>query len=169
MKRRWSTLAGLPIFTTDKRLVGHISAAFMHPETGQIIAFLVGWTQVLPLVDIERWGHGDLQINDEEAIVAPGELIRLQEFGPAHCLLNIKSVRDKSGRRLGKLRDFTIDTTTNSLISFSVSKRFLGLEWGHRLFSWQHVSEVTRSSILLQVDMSEGEPLGRPVQAPVAT
>ncbi len=169
MKRHWSVLAGLPVFTAEKELLGHLGTPFIDPETGKVLIYLVTWTQGVSPLDIEKWGHNFVQVNNEELLISPLELIRIENFGLQRCCFAIKTVYDKAGHRLGKVRDFLIDTTTDTLVNFTVSKQFFGKEWGRRQFAWEHISEITKNAVILSVDMSEGETAASPIPATITT
>jgi hypothetical protein len=172
MKIQWSSIDGHPIALSSNRKtsglakpskpLGTMSAAFMHPETGQIIAYLVGYTRVLSPVDIEKWSKTTIQVRTPEALVQPEEILRLEQYGLRRTLLNGKKVRtkkgdfsnngSKSGHSMGCVQDFTIDTLTNSILSIHTAKSFLGITWHHRTFSYKLIHEVTKKAIILSAE-----------------
>ena len=169
MKRRWTTISDYPVHTQDDdNPLGYLNGVFMHPETGQIIAFLVGITKVLSPVDIEKWRKNSIQINRKSALVPPTEILRIQEFGLQKTFLNGKKVLSKSGRRMGHVRDFTIDTRTTSILTFAISKRFLGIEWNKRIFPYKDISEVTEKAIILTVEPEDTQRAKKPARATLA-
>ncbi len=160
MKQAWSNLSGLSVTLTEsERPLGRLNGVFMNPENGQIIAFLVGISRVLVPVDIEYWNHDHVQVASREVLISPYEILRIQDFGLRRCFINTKSVRSKSGKRFGKVQDFTIDTQTSSVINFSTSKGVLGFKWDRRLFPTKDISEVTENSIILSVEPEQMEGL----------
>ena len=167
MKRRWTTIADSPIHLQDDETpLGYLKGVFMHPETGQIIAFLAGITKVLSPVDIEKWCKYSIQINRKNALVPPHEILRIERFGLQKTFLNGKKVLSKAGHRMGKIRDFTIDTRTTSILTFSISKRFLGIEWDKRIFPYKDISEVTEKAIILTVEPEDTERIKKPAIQP---
>lgn len=138
----------------------------MNPETGQIIAFLVGLAKVLSPVDIEKWRKTSIQVSKKTALLHPKEILRLNDFGLQRSYLNGKKVLSKSGRKMGKVRDFTIETSTHSVLTFMVSKRFLGIEWDKRIFPYKDIAEVTKEAIILSVEPKDTERVAKPVVAP---
>lgn len=171
MKRRWTSISGTPVVLSEDKehSLGRLNGLFMNPETGQIIAFLVGLTRVLSPVDIEKWGKEFIQISTKEAIVSPTDILRIQEYGLRRSYLNGKCVHSKSNKHLGKVRDFTINTRSNSVLSFDSSKRFLGIEWNKRLFQIKDISEVTDKAILLNFEPEATEKIKEKLKAPAAT
>jgi sporulation protein YlmC with PRC-barrel domain len=169
VKRRWSTISGFPIHLEDEEeVLGRLHGVFMHPETGQITAFLVGISKVLTPVDIEKWHRESVQISTEDALVRPEEILRLQQFGLKRSFLNIKKVTSPSGRSFGRVRDFTIETTTNSVLSIHTSKKFLGIEWDRRIFPYKDIQEVTERTIILNVEPEDTQKVSKPVDAAAA-
>lgn len=166
MNRLWSSIDGIAVTLEDsERALGKINGVFMNPETGQIIAFLVGLTKVLSPVDIELWGREKIQIRNEEDLTFPTDILRLNNFGLRHCLLNSKRVRSKLGKNMGKIRNFTMDTRTDFLLTFEVAKRFLGIEWDKRIFPYKDISEVTEKAIILDVEPEDTEKVIKPALA----
>lgn len=140
----------------------------MHPETGQLIGFLVGYTRVLVPVEVEKWHSDYVKVRDAESLAPALDILRIRDYGLKRTFLNGKRVQTKSGKRLGRVRDFYFDTATNSLLTFEVSKKFLWIEWGERQFSYKDIEEVTERAIVVTADMEEKK---APVKArvPLAT
>ena len=167
MKRQWSAITGSPITTSENgKVLGRLNGVFMNPETGQIIAFLAGLAHVISPIDIEQWQNDYIQIKDKDALVTPEDILRIQEFGLRRTFLNTKTVRSKSGKRLGKVHDFTIETRLDSIISIDVSRVFLWWEWNKRTYSYMDISEVTESAIILRLEPDDPDAIKRQQPAP---
>lgn len=168
MKKQWSDLAGLPVMLSEEeRPLGALNGTFMHPESGQIIGFLCGYSKILVPVEIEKWSSDHVKVKNADSLAAPTDILRIRDYGLRRTFLNGKRVRSKSGRTLGRVRDFCFDTSTYSLLTFEVSKRFLWIEWGKRLFSYQEIYEVTYRAIFLSVEPEKK--LMIKAQVPLAT
>jgi sporulation protein YlmC with PRC-barrel domain len=168
MKRHWSSIVGLPVFSAEEeKLLGRLRAVFVHPETGQILAFLVGFLNVVAPRDIRHWGKDKMEIASEEDLVKPEEILRIQEFGLRRTLLNGKKILTRSGKRLGRLKDFSIDTTTDSLATLDVSKRFLFWEWAERSFPATDIREITERAIVLNVEEEQVEKVPQKITEPL--
>lgn len=150
MKKYWEQIVKRPV-RIDKGGVsfGRINGVFISPDTGQVIAYMVGLTKVLVPVDVRKWGSESVLISESEALVSPMEIHRLQSVGLRKALLNGKKVRSKSGYSYGFIRDFQLDLTTNILLNFEASKRFLGFEWGKRQFSLRDIDHMTENTIVV--------------------
>lgn len=154
MKKNWSQVVGLPVYSSEEeeQLLGRLRAVFVNPESGQILAFLVGWFRVATPHDIRQWGKDGITLRSSEDLVPPSDILRIEEFGLRRTLLNGKKVLTRSGKRLGRLRDFAFDVTTSSLTTLDVSKTFLWFEWAKRTFPAKDIQEVTDRAIILNVD-----------------
>ena len=156
MKKMWSEISGIPVTLSESEgVLGKLNGAFIHPETGTIIAFLVGFSRVLVPVDIEKWGKNSITIGEAEVLVSPFDILRIEEFGFRRTYFLGKKVRSKKGYRYGTIKDFTLETTTSSLLTLEVSKGFFWVTWGKRIFSWKDISEITESAIILNCEPEE--------------
>lgn len=150
MKRHWSQIAKLPVqLNPGSTSLGRLNGVFIHPDTGQVMAFLVGVLKVLVPIDVRKWGSQALLITEAEALIPPTDLYRLKDSGLRRSFLNGKRVRSKQGYNFGVIRDFQLDLTLNQLLSFEVSKRFLGIEWAKRQFTFKDIDHVTEKAIIL--------------------
>lgn len=167
MKRLASQIIGLPITVEGAtRPLGNVSGLLMHPENGQIFAFLVGYLRVLTPMDVEQWKEDRIVIQGPEDLVQPGELLHLKEFKLQRLFLMGKKVYSASGKRLGKLVDFTVDTQFSHLVSIEVNKHFLFWTWGARIFAAGDIREITERSLVLNVEPEQGQKIEE--QTPVA-
>ena len=153
MKKRWSEISGTSVLTDGKdRPAGRVNAAFINPENGTLIAFLIGFSKVLTPIDIEKWSSDHILISSEEVLVGTFDILRLSQFGLRRTFFIGKTVFSKSGKKFGRVRDFTIETKTTSLLDFEVSKGFFFLKWGKRIFSYSDIFEITERSITVNVE-----------------
>lgn len=156
MKKHWSQVSGLAVIPSEEeRPLGYLNGAFMHPETGQLIGFLVGYSRVLVPIEIEKWHSDYVKVRDAESLAPAMDILRIRDYGLRRTFLNGKRVQAKNGKRLGRMRDFCFETTVNSLLTFEVSKKFLWIEWGKRQFSYEDIEEVTEKAIVVTADMEE--------------
>lgn len=153
MKYYWSQIFGLPITPTEgERPVGFLSGIFFDPDSGKVLAYRSGFTQVFSPIDLLRWEPDHLEISEEEALVTPMELMRLKMVGLKRARLLHKTVRDIDGKRLGKVHDFCIETKGALLLNIEVSKRFLFWDFGKRIFAHEDIQEITESTIVVKND-----------------
>lgn len=168
MKKMWSQISGMPVALPESGgTLGKLNGAFIHPETGAIIAFLVGFSRVLVPVDIEKWSKDSLTISDEDVLISPFDILRIEQFGFRRTYFLGKKVKSKKGYRYGTIKDFTLNTTTSSLLTFEVSKGFFWMTWGKRIFSWKDIFEITESAIILNCEPEEQSTVfSRPAHRP---
>lgn len=153
MKYYWSQIFGLPIIPREgERPVGFLSGVFFDPDSGKVLAYRSGFTQVFAPVDLLRWEPDHLEISEEEALVAPMELTRLKMIGLKRARLLSKTVRDIDGKRLGKVHDFCLETKGALLLNIEVSKRFLIWDFGKRIFAREEIQEITERTIVVKND-----------------
>jgi len=165
MHHSFSQIAALPVTATeDKKTLGHINGAFVHPETGQIIGFLVGYSGVLAPADIQKWGKSSIEIADSDVIASPWDILRIEEYGLKRTFLNGKKVLSRSGTYLGRVRDFSFDPLGCHLLTIESSKKFWPFEWGERIFPASDISEITAKAVVLSVDPRATKPVLAPVQ-----
>jgi sporulation protein YlmC with PRC-barrel domain len=158
MKKHWSQIAKLPAkLDPDSNELGRINGVFIHPDNGQIIGFLVGIMKVLVPVDIRKWTTKHVLITEHDALMAPMDIYRLKESGLRRAFFNGKRVQSKSGRSYGMVRDFRIDLTHNQLITFEVSKRFLGIEWAQRQFQFRDIDHISDSKVIMVFEPEDAQ------------
>lgn len=137
--------------TVASRSLGHFKFAFVHPETGQFIAFILGISGAATPADIQKWGKAQILV-DMQRPTPPFEIVRLKQFGPKRCLINNKTVLSKSGRKLGSVSDFSLDTQTNRLVAIHPTKSFLFWEWDMRTFTYEQIDHISERSIHLNIE-----------------
>lgn len=153
MKKAWSEILGLPVVgTSNNHPFGQLNGVFIHPETGQVLAFMVGLTKVLSPQDIQKWEKTSVRLKSLDALVSPQEILRLNQFGVKRCLINQKRVRSKRGKYMGRVSDLIIDTSVDSLLQIEVSKGFLWWRWTKRVIGFEHIQEITDSTVILAVE-----------------
>lgn len=153
MKKLWSQVSGIPVQVGEtERNLGSLNGIFIDPETGQIIAFLVGFSKVLVPVDIEKWTRDSVLVPDADVLISPFDITRIDKFGVQRSYFLGKKVLSGSGKKFGKVRDFLFESTTNSILQFTVSKGFFGIKWDERIFSRKDISEITADAVILNVE-----------------
>ena len=139
----------------EERPLGYLNGAFMNPETGKLIGFLVGYRGVLAPAEVEKWNEDYIKVRDAESVAPVLDILRIREYGLLRTFLNGKRVITKGGRSMGRVRDFTFDPTTDFILTLEVSKKFLWIEWNNRQVSYKDIQEVTEKAIVVRTDMEE--------------
>ncbi len=159
MQKAWSTLIGLAVQTEDAaRPLGLITGLFLHPDSGQIIGYKVGFGSVVSPSDIVEWHRGSVTISEEEALQPLKDSWRLQEYGPRRCNWIGKKVLSRSGKSMGQVQDLFVNLSTSNVMQFEVAKGFLMFRWDRRIFPLTDVQEVTDNAIILNVEPNQKTP-----------
>ena len=78
-------------------------------------------------VDIEKWSKDSIIISDPDVLVSPFDILRIEQFGfPPHLFFEQK-VKSKKATAYGTIKDFTLDTTSSSLLSEVLKRDSFGL------------------------------------------
>jgi sporulation protein YlmC with PRC-barrel domain len=155
MRLTWSQVSGLPLYCFEKeRPIGRINAAFFNPETGALIALLIGYAKVVVPPDIEKWTRDGIWIGNEDELCDLADILRIREFGFKRCYLLGKKVLAEKGNAVGRVKDFTIDTQSGTILNIESAKGFFFLTWNRRIFPYTDISEITDREIILKVDLN---------------
>ena len=153
MKLFWTQIFGLPILALDEeRPVGFLTGVFIDPETGKILAFRSGLSHFLAPIDLRKWSTKQIEISEASALSSLDELLRLKECGLKKTSLLSKRVLDQQGKSLGRVHDFSIDTTLNVLHNIESSKRVILWDWDRRIFDWKHIQSINEKTIIVNTD-----------------
>jgi len=117
MQLRLSTALGTPVAEEGTRdVVGVLSDALVHPDTGKIEGFFVairGFFTTdhvfLSGLDIRSWGLR-ISIRDRDVVTPADELVRLRPLLEDPRTLLGQRMRTESGMALGRCRDVQFDT-----------------------------------------------------------
>ena len=119
-----SKLIHFPVAAEDTlSKVGLVSKIIIEPENGQVLGFLVATgffrpALALSTMDIKFWDLNGLVIDSEENLVEPSEIVRLKTALDKNIdLFDLPAVTE-SGKSLGSVEDFLIDTETASIVKY---------------------------------------------------
>lgn len=146
MQNKWSELAHLPVASVaGTHKVGVVEAPIFNAATGSFLGFWVrvGWLnrKVLPwnaIREIEereqngkkgevesgssRAESGAVIVSSPDELVAPSELVRVQEALKAHCpILSQRAVKE-SGEYIGRVADVSVDFAQGMLTTLHIVK-----------------------------------------------
>lgn len=153
MKRHGSQILGLPIVTlAEGAHLGFVTDIFFDPEKGKVLAFLASFGKVFGPMDTSAWHSNRVEVFNEEALVLPEEISRLQSFGIKRTRLLKKKVLFQGGKKVGHVCDFCLDSATSSLLSIEACKSFLWWQWDSRIFQFSDIKEIAEDAVLLNVD-----------------
>lgn len=90
-------------------------------------------------------------VNDHEAMSEPSELVRLKETIAMQFELLGKSVVTNNGKRLGKVNDYAVDTTSLYIQKLYVSQSIMkSLSGGQVSIGRSQIVEITHRKIVIQ-------------------
>lgn len=95
--------------------VARISEVIVDPDTLKIIAFrcaggLVAGADLLSVKSVREFSMVGMVIDDIEELVEEGEVVRIDEVLKLNFGMPGLKVETKSGRKLGKISDYVVDT-----------------------------------------------------------
>jgi uncharacterized protein YrrD len=117
-------LINLPVAAEDTlSKIGSIKQIVIDPETGQLLGFLVQtgfWSGTLALsaMDIKFWDKDGIITASGENLVEPAEIVRIQRVLEKNINLLEMPAETETGKSLGIIEDFVIDTETSSVTEY---------------------------------------------------
>lgn len=148
-------LIGLPLAAMETQSkIGEIREVLIEPENGKLLGFLVqqgatGWRIFSPLkalavVDVKAWDPHGLVTQSLENLVEPQEIVRIQEVLDKKIKLLGLPAKTESGKNLGKVEDFLIDSVTETVVKIYLQD-LLG---NSRIFAWEKIIKIDQAVIL---------------------
>ena len=117
-------LINLPVAAEDTLAkAGEIRQIVIDPENGRVLGFLVSGgifskPLALSIVDIKFWDPQGLVTTYEKNLVPPSEIVRIKVVLDKKInLLNLPA-QTESGKPLGRVEDFLIDTETECIVKY---------------------------------------------------
>lgn len=143
MKQSWKQIRGNGVhLSVEQAAVGHVSAALFNPENGRVLAYMVGLSKAITPSDVQVMKKKNWLVG-EDAFINPLDLHRVREFGLRRCFIYGKKVLSKSGKNLGRVRDYTLEH--HQLVQIECR----GLFKPKRLLPADWIDEITQSAIVL--------------------
>lgn len=117
-------LINLPVAAEDElSRVGSIHQIVVDPENNQLLGFIVktgffSGSKALSAMDIKFWDKDGLVTSSEENLVELDEIIRIKNVLDKNINLIDLPAQTESGKSLGLVENFLIDTETNSIVKY---------------------------------------------------
>jgi uncharacterized protein YrrD len=119
---------------------------------------------ILHVSDIREIGSLGIIVDDADVLMSPGDLVRLQEVLGYHFKLNDKQVVTESGKKLGTVANFTLDSTTLYIVKLHVRpgmfKAFMSPEL---IIDRQQIVQVTDDEVVVKDTAKREEAKAAPV------
>ena len=154
-------LINLAVAAEDSlRKVGSISQIIINPENGQLMGFLVNIGLFLPpkilsFMDIKFWDTNGIVTESEENFVNPEEVVRIKNVLDKKINLLEMSAQTESGKSLGIVENFLIDTETISVVKYYL-KDLLGKS---RIMPANKVVSIDQNIVFIddEIEIPNGE------------
>lgn len=153
MLLRLKETIGTPIVTERQgSVIGMIKAPIIDPETGQVVALMVGVLKQKVLVprDIIKWSRGVIYIHDAADIVSIEEILRAKEVFKKYTPIFGEKVFTKSGEFLGKVFDYEINTEKMALSKIFTAKELLLFRYDKIEIPSKNIIEIRRKKIIVK-------------------
>lgn len=169
MHVRLSTCCGASVVDRGGELLGTLTGAFLHPDTGKVEGIFVATpsgmmgneTPFCASEDIVHWG-AVVQIHGRDSLAPIEDRIRLVPILESGRTVIRQPIRTESGKSIGVCRDVQLDTE-KMRVEWLFPKKFLG--WGVAL-PVTDIIEVRKDAIIVRDGMrAEAEPA---VEVPVS-
>ena len=121
---------------------------------------------VLHVDDIREVGALGFIVDSAERLMAPQDLVRLKEIIDFRFRLDDKPVTDEAGQKLGRVTNYTIDTTTFYITQLGVSPTFWrALATTETLIHRSQVVQITNKVIIVKTtaQTEEAAPIAKPL------
>lgn len=160
-------IIGLPVASIEEQSkIGEIKVVFVDPENGTVIGFglrqgFLGKRKVISFLDVKEWDPNGIVISSEDEVVLPEEIIRIKSIIDTDNYLMGKPAENESGKKLGKVDDFLIDTETGAVTKYYIED-LLG---NSRIFPQEKVVRIDKTIVFFD---DEGEVKSGAVEAQIA-
>ncbi len=137
--------------------IAHIEGAIIDPRRLYIMGFYCAGPGVdthpaiLHTSDIRETGSMGLIVDGADSIMGPDDLVRLREVTDMKFELINKPVIDDTGRKIGKVINFTVDTDSFLITKLHVQPGFLhALATAEVIIARQQITQVTNKRIVVK-------------------
>lgn len=150
-----SQIVGLPVVPQDlPEPAGTIARPVVDPATGKVGAYELRSRQsrrFVSVIDIISYFEDGVVIRDNDAIQQPDDLVRLKPLLSEPFTPSGVRVVTESGRRLGKVADYSIDTGSHLIAKLHIRPPFW--IWREELIiPREHVTKMSRREIVVRYD-----------------
>ncbi len=156
MEKYYKQILGTPIQQDDiPRPISSVKDLILDPESGKLVAIVVDINndQVISASDILKWG-AMVKVPISDVIVDAEEILRIEEIRRNELKIIRNKVFTEKGDFLGKVVDYSIETSSLILNKIYVQKTFLGLiSFKSRLIPANKIVEIRKNKIIVKNDM----------------
>lgn len=137
--------------------IAQTSRAIIDPRNFSILAYEVDGPLLnskpsyLRVADVREMGGIGMIIDSADELVGPDDVIKLKEVLGFEFELNGKAVKDERGRKLGTVRNYTIDTDSFMIEQIAVRGGvFSSLASTEKMIHRSQITEVNDTTIIVK-------------------
>lgn len=151
MEKLYTQTIGQPVVTEHGHIVGRVFDMIINPDTGKIVAFVLGPTgqKIVSPIDVLAWNSA-LIINDEESILEPDDIQIVSKIIEKNIHIRGTKVFTKSGEYVGKVGDIAFNTKTFMLTVLLIGKSFLGFYYDKKNVAHKDIIQITGEKIIIK-------------------
>lgn len=161
----YERISRLPIVSLQTGgVLAHIKGPVIDPRHLHVVAFycegpgLEGDYVVLHTDDIREVSNIGLIVDSNEDLMAPDDLVRLQEVLKFDFTLADKLVVDDTGHKLGKVSNFALETQTFYIVKLHVKPALLSsMGTAERIVDRTQILEITDKKIIVKSAIIESK------------
>ncbi len=158
MEKYFTKIVRTPVVEDDGvRPITTVKNLLIDPETGNVIALVVNENKnliILPM-DVLSWGEA-VHVHHRDCIVESDEVLRVINVLKLGINIFGNKVFTKSGKPLGNVYDFSIDTNTMTLKKLFTAKGFLSLfRYDSRIIPAKNIIEILKNKIVVKNDTAK--------------
>ncbi len=149
-------LIGLPIAALDTQSkIAEIRRILVDPESGSILGFLVSAggifspKKVISSIDIRDWDKNGLVTESSNNLIEPSDVVRMKEVLTQDFDLFGLKAKTESGKNLGSIENFLIETETNCVIKYYLKDLVLKA----RIYPAEKVVRIEKNAIIFMDDV----------------
>ena len=156
MKWLYTKIVGTPVYDEGSRPIAMVQDLIIDPESGKLLAFMVNSSKrlIITPIDVLSW-QDVIHVPNHDAIVEAADVLRVEEVLNGQTKIFHNKVETKSGKFLGRVNDFSVDTSSLMLQKLYVAKGFLGLiRYDGRIIQANDIQEILPGKIVVNEDLS---------------
>jgi len=163
------SLSNLPIKSLESgNILGYIKETIIDPENCQLLGFLVYnsfWSnrqKALSFRDIYKFSYQEILVRSDQVITELEEIVRIKNIVEEKRFIIESKVFTQSGKKLGKVSDFVIDTDLGLMVKIYVEKKELwGIMGDLLIISAEQILEIKPRKIIIKDNFSTQELEGK--------
>lgn len=149
-------LIGLPIAALDTQSkIAEIQKILVDPNNGNVLGFLVSSggifapKKVVSAIDIRDWDKNGLVIDSIDNMIEPNDIVRIKDVLDQKIDLLGMKAKTESGKNLGSIENFLIETETNCVIKYYLKD----LVSKARIYPAEKVVRIEKQAIIFSDDV----------------